>query len=255
MSKQLALAEILENTPLGGNIYKLRVRSKELAPLCIPGQFVQIGVNDGAHVLRRPLSIASSNGEEMLFIYQVRGEGTAFLARCQRGTVSLLGPLGNGFSPALGHSLLIGGGVGSAPLYFLAQKLEKATGVFGARDKEAIVWAQDLFGGLCHVTAHYLTDDGSFGQKGLSVDILPDLLQQDEYEAIYTCGPEPMMRAVFAVAKSFGVKCFVSLERRMGCGLGACLSCTIKTLKGRKKVCSDGPVFEAREVFFDGYEG
>ena len=148
-----------------------------------------------------------------------------------------------------GKILLVGGGLGLAPLLSVAEKFDDAEVLIGGKNKaEAIFWYKE-FRPL--VKNFYVTTvDGSLGRQGFVTALLPTILEVEDYSAVYTCGPEIMMRGVALEVMARDIFCQVSFERRMGCGLGACLSCSIETASGRKKVCKDGPVFDARDIFF-----
>ena len=165
-------------------------------------------------------------------------------------SVGVLGPLGHGFGMGYSHPLLVGGGMGLSPLLYVAAAYAgKADVLMGGKTADELFWTE-LFaplGGRTFIT----TDDGSLGTKGFTTTLLPDLLEAKDasYDAVLVCGPEIMMRGVAKIAAAHGLPCEVSLEKRMGCGRGACLSCSIDTAHGRRKVCKDGPVFPAEEVF------
>ncbi len=246
-------AKILGNRQLIPNMYEIVLSAPQIAAQAQPGQFVHVQVSDAvAPLLRRPISIADIKGDQVILIYRVIGKGTEVLAKRKVGeTLSLLGALGHGFDLAAlegKKTLLIGGGVGIAPLIYLANKLGKASDILmGGRNAQDLFW--ETYYGACE-DIYVTTDDGSAGFRGFTVDLLPQLLKEKEYQAICTCGPEIMMKKVAQIAKEHGIQCQVSLEKHMACGLGACLSCTCETNGGkRKKVCTDGPVFRAEEVF------
>ncbi|WP_315509998.1 dihydroorotate dehydrogenase electron transfer subunit [Alloprevotella tannerae] len=218
----------------------------------MPGQFVNIRItNSPATFLRRPISINyvdESKNEMWLLVHSV-GEGTRRLACLKAGDLlDCLFPLGNNFSRPLknGRYLLIGGGVGTAPLLFLGKKLKEfgSEPVFllgGKREEDLL--QLDLFRKLGDT--YTTTEDGSLGTKGFVTD---HKVLEDTFEGIYTCGPKPMMKAVVKVAKSRNINCEVSLENLMACGLGACLCCVEKTVKGNVCVCTEGPVFNANQL-------
>ena len=167
-------------------------------------------------------------------------------------SIKVLGPLGHGFTTKVQKPLLVGGGMGLSPLLYEAEYLQRhrcnADVLMGGRTEQELFWRQlfkDYVNGI-----HITTDDGSLGTKGFVTTVLPEMLQNSDYDLVIACGPEIMMKNVAAICRELGIACEVSLERRMGCGLGACLSCSIDTLSGRRKVCKDGPVFPAEEVFF-----
>ena len=218
-----------------------------------PGQFVHIKCGD-ANLLRRPISICewtgSQDGDTLTIVFEVRGEGTAWLARRPAGhTVDVLGPLGNGFDTEGGPYLLVGGGIGVPPMLGCARYTGgTSTAILGFRSKDKAILL-DEFGGGCN-DVQIATDDGSLGYHGF-VDALvrQELEKEHHYQAVLACGPKPMLRSVAKVAAEFGVPCQVSMEERMGCGVGACLVCACDMAGGeRKHVCKDGPVFNAEEV-------
>lgn len=239
--------QIISNRSVADKIYKLTIESKELAANSRPGQFLQVKIADEL-TLRRPLGIASANQGTIAMFYRVVGRGTEILSKKQVGdSLNVLGALGNGFSTPKGKILLVGGGMGLAPLLFSAERYESDVLIGGRSANEVNFWENEFkpLVGSVFVT----TDDGSIGKRGFVNDLLPEVLNASEYTAIYTCGPEIMMRGVAKIALNNDLACEVSFERRMACGLGACLSCSIDTVAGRRKVCKDGPIFDAKEVF------
>jgi len=243
---------------LTNNVYQMKLSGESVSQMTVPGQFVHMKVASGIDpLLRRPISICDVDIEakELTIIYRVEGKGTKVLSeRKANDTVDVLGPLGHGFPTGqMNHgdvALLIGGGVGVPPLYYLAKKLvEKGVQlkvILGFRSEEDI-FLEEEFKKLADVTI--TTEDGSRGLKGFVTDAMKQL---DSYDTYFTCGPTPMLRAVQHTALSKG---YVSLEERMGCGVGACLACVCDVAKehigeGKKyrKACSDGPVFRAGEV-------
>ncbi len=224
-------------------------------PVMKAGQFVQIAVPDAPHTfLRRPISINYADPEAgtMTLLIRRAGEGTDRLCNLREGDrLNIILPLGNGFTvPASQHGRLVlaGGGVGIAPLYFLGCKL-KAAGltpefILGARS-EADLLELDMLREVG--TVHTTTDDGSAGHHGL-VTSHPAWHEGGAIERVYCCGPAPMMKAVARLADSIGADCEVSLENMMACGLGACLCCVEKTVRGNVCVCTEGPVFNTKEL-------
>lgn len=219
-----------------------------------PGQFVHINCGH-SRLLRRPISVATCQDDTpdgyVTIVFQVRGEGTRWLAKRQVGDrLDVLGLLGNGFTlRADGRYLLAGGGIGVPPLYGCAQYCAgKATAVLGFRSKELAIMVSH-FEDVCE-GVHLCTDDGSLGAKGFVHETVADILDKDKnFTAILACGPKPMLRGVAQVAEKYGIPCQVSMEERMACGVGACLGCAIQMADGSMKhVCKDGPVFDAREV-------
>lgn len=254
LKKVAADARILHNEMVAKDIGWLEVHCPEIAAQARPGMFVQIQIKDRQLLLRRPLSIALANKITgvLTFFYRVVGQGTwAMQYLRQNEIVNCLGPLGQGFAAEAKHPLLLGGGIGSAPLLYLAEKFQgQADIIIGGRNKAEMFWTkyyQQITGKMI-----LTTDDGSAGIKGFAITPLPELLASGKYDYLAVCGPEIMMKAAAKIAKEYHIPCQVSLERRMGCGLGACLSCSIDDTKGqRKKVCKDGPVFWSQEVFAD----
>lgn len=248
----LADGVIKRHEKIGTNdVYLLDIDISANTEKFAAGQFVQLQVPDGEILLRRPLSIADAAGSNLILIYRVIGKGTKRLAKTSVGQkVSIMGPLGNGFDLACKKPLLVGGGLGIAPLLLLAKRFAgKADILMGCKNVEEMDWPLPLFKNIVKNT-FITTDDGSMGMRGFVSEYLPEILTAESYDKIFVCGPEIMMRSSAEVAVRHGIICEVSLEKRMACGLGACLSCTIETKCGRKKVCKNGPVFESREVFF-----
>lgn len=247
------LVQINSHELIGENIYRMDLYSEELATLAKPGQFVQIKNGEGlSPLLRRPISVADIDVEKNILslIYKVIGDGTKSLAKAKSGEpISVVGPLGQGFSLHSKKPLLVGGGLGIAPLIYLTRALcpQPIEILLAGRSADDMFW-QELFTAGCKAV-HITTDDGSLGTKGTALALLPELIAQNNYDCIYTCGPEPMMKAVAKLAAEKNIPCQVSLEKYMACGLGACLSCSCATPTGQRvKVCTDGPVFWSNEV-------
>lgn len=251
LHKYVIDAEIVSHECLGKGVWKMVVRAPKIAEAAQPGQFIQLKVLKGEPLLRRPISIAFADPEKgtLDLIYRVVGKGTELLAELLPGAVvNCLGPLGHGFSIEASSPLLIGGGMGIAPLIFLAEKFQKKAAVLlGGRNKEEMFWTSFYENNTKEM--HITTDDGSVGTKGFTVDVLPTMLESGKYDTVFVCGPEVMMRAAAKIAAEYKIPCQVSLEKHMACGLGACLSCTCEGKEKRRKVCQDGPVFWAQEVY------
>lgn len=221
------------------------------------GRFVQIRC--GEKPLRRPISISEidqKNGT-ITIVFEVRGEGTAWLAQQKAGAqINLLGPLGNGFFPdASKPAIFIGGGIGCPPMLGAAQDYgENAEAILGFRSAEQVILLSK-FEACCKSVA-VTTNDGSFGVKGFVTDVLEEKLEKAPDSVVYACGPMPMLKGVAAMCAQHDVECFVSLEQRMGCGVGACLVCACKTHEQdgehMRHVCKNGPIFPAKEVDFNG---
>jgi dihydroorotate dehydrogenase electron transfer subunit len=259
--------KILGNIKLGGKYFKLSFVSPPIAKEAKPGQFLEIRVNEGAApFLRKPLGIHSVKGAATELLYEVVGGGTRALS--EKGsdeTLDVIGPLGNGFSSQFSvlssQPILVAGGIGVAPLMFLAQKLAKRKPIIliGARTKKDILCDKEFKDLGCEV--RIATDDGSKGYKGFVTDLLKNVgapfmapvdtgFDKSNPYVIYTCGPKPMMKAVTNIAARHRVPCQVLLEEYMACGVGVCLGCPVMTKDGYKMVCRDGPVFEAGEIIW-----
>ena len=244
---------VLENEYLGENEGRLWIRSKELAEEAKPGQFVMLSLKDDEVFLPRAISINRVVDDKIAFAYQVVGKGTKLFRNLNVGNaISYLGPLGRGFdlSPTKEKILLIGGGIGRAPIEWLSQTLleqdNEVTLVFGGKNKESLGGLIDL---SCFdkCTWRLVTDDGSLGIKGLVTDVLDDF---SSFDKIYACGPTPMMIAIKQLAEKYNKTLQLSLEGKMACGMGVCLGCTCNTKNeiAYPKVCKDGPVFWKEEV-------
>lgn len=235
---------IAENTPVTRSVYRMRLEAPDLEKQA-PGGFVNI-LPEG-FFLRRPVSVYDSEPGTLTLLYKTVGRGTEKLAGMKAGErLDVLTGLGNGYDLAkAGDSpLLLGGGVGVPPLYLLAKTLRargcRVTAVLGFNTAEE-VFGEEAFQALgCRVTV--TTADGSRGVKGFVTDAIPE-----EYSYFYTCGPEPMLRAVYRATRTSGQ---FSFEERMGCGFGACMGCSCRTVTGSKRICREGPVLEKEEILW-----
>ena len=251
MTKVMEEAPVVFRQQLDAHTHLLRLKTKQMAREVRPGQFVHIKqISSEKSLLRHPFGVAAVDAKNgtLDIIYREVGEFTRALTTLSlHDTLSVLGPLGNGFDVTCRRALLVGGGTGLAPLLFLASYLgpQKADVLMGGRTKSELFW-QDLYRPFVAQT-FVTTDDGSLGTHGTVMALLPSLLTQG-YDRVYACGPSPMMQAVARACAAQKIPCQVSLERYMACGLGACLSCTCKGREKRLKVCTDGPVFWAQEV-------
>jgi dihydroorotate dehydrogenase electron transfer subunit len=252
---KLVSAPIISNTEVLPHIYLLQAQAPEIAALARPGQYVMVRCGEGYTMpLRRPLGIHRISRDGISLLYSVVGRGTEWLSQCKAGeSVDLFGPLGNGFeiNPSSRSLLLVAGGVGVAPLIALAEKA-MAGGLsvkllIGEKSSAKIYPEHLLPSGVKPVIT---TEDGSLGQKGMVTDVLPQFIR--EADQVFVCGPLPMYRAIAKMGSKLGNKpTQVLLETVLGCGVGACLSCSIETRQGRKLVCKDGPVFEFGDIFWD----
>ena len=240
-----SIFQILSNTALTDSVFKM-VLSGDTSAITAPGQFVNIQL-DGLF-LRRPISVCDYNKNTLTLVYKVVGKGTEKMSRMMPGTqLDLLTGLGNGYDLTLSgeRPVLLGGGVGVPPLYNLAKKLiaqgKDVTVILGFNTKSEIFY-EDAFQAL-GCTVLVTTVDGSYGVKGFATDALPE-----DYTYFYTCGPEPMLKSVYRATRTSGQ---MSFEERMGCGFGACMGCSCKTLTGYKRICKDGPVMKKEEILWE----
>ena len=254
MTKYIEEAKVIGQWVLNANTRQIDLIAPRIAEEAVPGQFVNVQVsNRTAPLLRRPLGVAGVDKKQgvVRLIYRIVGEATRILADvCSGDVISVVGPLGHGFDRSAKHPLLVGGGTGLAPLLYLAESMVdegiKPDVLMGGRTADDLFW-KDIYVDLVERMG-LTTDDGSLGTPGTVMAELPLMLRRLHYDCVYVCGPVPMMKAVSAAVLEKGIKCQVSLEKYMGCGLGACLSCSCQGVGRRLKVCQDGPVFWAEEV-------
>ncbi|TGB04980.1 dihydroorotate dehydrogenase electron transfer subunit [Halobacillus salinus] len=240
---------IIEHEPIARNTFRLVLQGTIANDVREPGQFVHIQVSNDFY-LRRPVSIAEVDREEgkMTLLYKLMGKGTEELSNKHVGdTIDVLGPAGSGFpldEIDSNHALLIGGGIGVPPLYQLAKQLHEkgvpVTSVLGFQSKEEAFFTKEFeeYGDV-----RVVTNDGTLGHRGLVTDVL-----EGSFDTYFACGPTAMLRAVSE--KLDGMQGYLSMEERMGCGIGACLACVVPANdeKGYRRICCDGPVFDAKEV-------
>jgi dihydroorotate dehydrogenase electron transfer subunit len=244
---------VVENTQIANDIFDLRLKTENIAGAAVPGQFVSIYCNDGGRLLPRPISICEADRENgiLRLVYRIEGEGTREFSRLQNGdTIRILGPLGNGFPLLKKKAFLIGGGIGIPPILELAKNLDCDKNiVLGYRNSDLFLY-DDL---KKYGDVYIATEDGSEGTKGNVLDaIRENALTAD---VIYACGPVPMLRALKQYAAENNIECYLSLEERMACGIGACLACVCNSTGkdehlniNKKRVCKEGPVFRAEDI-------
>lgn len=269
--------KIVSNQRVGPGYFKLKFACREIARCVLPGQFVMVRVSDGfTPLLRRPFGVHSTSGGKIEILYEMVGKGTQALAEKKSGeALDVLGPLGNGFDyrfPVFPFSrlpVLVAGGMGVAPLFFLAQKLSsikhRASSIeaLGSRIKiQVLIGVKTKNAVLCENEFKRLgyevkvaTDDGSRGFKGYVSDLLKSILRNTQYAVrnaeIYACGPRPMLKEIKKICLQKNIPGQASLEEHMACGIGACMGCAAKTVDdGFKRVCKEGPVFDIAEVIF-----
>lgn len=259
MVKRKERAIVNSQTKLADGVFSMWMETKNIASQVQPGQFVSLYTRDGARLLPRPISICETDRENgrIRIVYRVVGEGTAEFSGCQEGDfVEVLGPLGNGFplEAAKGKKdiCLIGGGIGIPPMLELAKALKEEDGnirvVLGYRDQ---LFLKEEF--LPYGEVFVATEDGRNGTKGTVSDAIRE--QAVRADLVFACGPAPMLKALKAWAAENQIECYLSLEERMACGIGACLACVCKTpdvdshsMVKNRRICKEGPVFEAGEV-------
>lgn len=253
--KKTHKCQLIKKSELIDGIFDFTVKAPEIAADVQTGQFLHILCGKDAF-LRRPISICDSDSENVRFIFEVKGKGTEYLSEyCEGDFIDIMGPLGRGFEikPEFKKPIIIGGGIGVFPLYKLAKEI-KSDVFLGFRSKDRVVMEDEFKAVSCSVTVG--TDDGSYGYNGYIADEAARFIDENGADIIYACGPLPMLRAVKKLAEDRGIPCQVSMEQRMGCGIGACLVCTCETNKpgmdGQVRVCKDGPVFYSTEVTLNG---
>ena len=241
-----SIFQILSNEALTDSVYKM-VLSGDTSAITASGQFVNIQL-DGMF-LRRPISVCDYDAETLTIVYKVVGKGTEAMCKMVSGQkLDILTGLGNGYDLSLSGNkpVLLGGGVGVPPMYNLAKKLiaegKDVTVILGFNTKSEI-FCEDQFKAL-GAKVIVATADGSYGVKGFATTPLADM----DYTYFYTCGPEPMLKAVYRATNTSGQ---MSFEERMGCGFGACMGCSCKTLTGYKRICKDGPVMKKEEILWE----
>jgi dihydroorotate dehydrogenase electron transfer subunit len=254
-------AKVLVNKKVKGNYWRCVFYAPRIARDASAGQFVNVKVGQGlVPLLRRPFSICRVNKGKVEILYEVLGEGTRVLAQRRVGEeLDVIGPLGKGFSASRrARRILVAGGMGIAPLLFLAESfrsddLSNTTILIGAKTKRQILCEKE-FKGL-GLQVRIATDDGSRGFKGKVTDLLEKALGNNAIDAseaiaLYACGPRPMLKEVSRISCAYNIATEVSLEEHMACGIGACLGCVAKTKTGYQRVCKEGPVFNAKEIIW-----
>ena len=238
--------EIVSNKVLTETVFQMVLQGDTTA-ITAPGQFVNIQL-EGLY-LRRPISVCDLDGDKLTIVYKAVGKGTEQMSRMQPGEkLDVLTGLGNGYDLSLSGDkpVLLGGGVGVPPMYLLAKELlkqgKKVSVVLGFNTKSEIFYEEEFKKLGCDVTV--TTVDGSYGTKGFVTTALETM----EYSYFYTCGPEPMLKAVYKASVTSGQ---MSFEKRMGCGFGACMGCSCKTLTGYKRICKEGPVMRKEEILWE----
>ena len=252
MAQKKETAVVYSQEELAPGIFSMWIVT-DIADEARPGQFISVYSQDGSRLLPRPISICEADKENgrLRIVYRIAGAGTKEFSECKAGdTLDIMGPLGNGFPLKKKKAFLIGGGIGIPPMLELAKNLDcEKTAVIGYRDKETFL-ADEL---RKYADVVIATEDGSVGTKGNVMDAIRE--NALEADMIYACGPTPMLRAIKQYAEENGIECYISLEERMACGIGACLACVCKSKEkdahsnvNNKRICKDGPVFLSTEV-------
>lgn len=256
MEKFREEALVLEQEMLQEGIYSIIIDTKDIAKASVPGQFVSVYSKDGSKLLPRPISICDTDGSKLRLVYRVVGFGTNEFSKLKKGdTVTIMGPLGNGFPIKEKNAVLVAGGIGIPPMLKLAKTIKEqykdisVTTVLGYRDKNTFLDKEFEKYGEVVIT----TDDGSLGIHGNVIDAMKD--KNIVPEVLYACGPTPMLRGIKAYSIEKDFEAYISLEEKMACGIGACLACVCQTKEkdehsnvNNTRICKDGPVFNAREV-------
>lgn len=249
-------AKLINKEQLKLDIFKFSLSAKEIVDIAKPGQFIEIRVTDGMDpFLRRPISIYNMDIENGILeiIFRVQGKGTEILAKKnEEELIDIVGPLGYGTFKYAGYKniAILGGGIGVFPLYELTKNASKAANVntyLGFRNKEAVLLEEEFrkVSNKLVIT----TDDGSYKIHGFAINELKNDLEKDNIDCIFACGPLPLLRAAQIVSKETGIPCQISLEEKMGCGLGVCLGCAVEVATGGyEHVCKQGPVFDSSKV-------
>ncbi|MBE5905716.1 MAG: dihydroorotate dehydrogenase electron transfer subunit [Lachnospiraceae bacterium] len=251
MSEKVKMkATILSQEKLAEGVYSMWIQAEEVAKVAKPGQFIAVYSDDKSRMLPRPISLCEIKEDRIRIVYRVVGSGTEEFAAKEAGdSIEIMGPLGNGFTKESGRIVVIGGGIGVPPMLGLAQSFEtKVTAVLGYRHDQFLREAFEQV-----ATVYVATEDGSDGTKGNVLDAMR--AEQIEADVIYACGPTPMLRAIKAYAEEKHIRCYLSLEEKMACGIGACLACVCQSKEKdehsqvtNKRICKEGPVFLAEEV-------
>ncbi len=234
--------KIFENREISKTIFKMTIKGDFQGK---PGQFYMLRAWNRQPFLSRPISIHNLDGEKLEFLYEIRGEGTELLSQLKKDdNIELLGPLGNGFDidNIKGKVAIVAGGIGAAPMYYLAKELNNCEVDFYAGFRQRAYLVDEIKN--IAKEAYISTDSGEYGHKGF----ITDIFESKKYDIIFSCGPSIMMDKVIRSSLMNNKKIYISQENHMACGIGACLGCTCKTNSGMKTVCKDGPVFKGEDV-------
>ena len=246
--------KILENREIGKDNYLLRVKMNDECIVPEAGQFYLLKCRDGAKILKRAISLHYIDEDERIleFVYKITGKGTKEISEYKKDEyINIQGPLGKGFGTGIKDktAVVIGGGIGLAPLKQLIKNIKESNRIVfiaGGRDMEALKILENFDSE--NIDLKICSDDGSIGKKAFVTELLEGYLKNGAADIIYTCGPHIMMEKIAEIAEKNNVQCEVSMEERMACGVKACVGCSIKTAEGMKKVCHDGPIFNSKII-------
>jgi dihydroorotate dehydrogenase electron transfer subunit len=249
--KEQIQGKVLSQDMLADGVYSMWIEAPSIAGAARPGQFVTVYCKDASRLLPRPISICEAEEDKIRLVYRLAGEGTREFSAYKAGdAIRLQGPLGNGFPIKEGKAVLIGGGIGVPPMVQLAKTLPGSVTVVSGYRNNQLFLKKDL---EKYASVLIATEDGSAGTRGNVIDAM--MAHEVTADVIYACGPAPMLRAIKNYAAERGILCYLSMEERMACGIGACLACVCKTKAEDEhthvhntRVCKDGPVFLAEEV-------
>ncbi|MCM0649556.1 dihydroorotate dehydrogenase electron transfer subunit [Clostridium swellfunianum] len=245
MELKYAASKVLSNVEVAEGIYELHVGSSVNIK---PGQFFMLSAWEGQMLLPRPISVHHVNEGEIVFLYQTKGKGTKLLSQLREGeSLNILGPLGNGFDveKIKGRVAVVAGGIGIAPMSYLIKSLSNCDIDLYCGFRDEVYGVDKIKKAVSKI--YISTDKGTTGHKGF----ITEIFDPKEYDMVLCCGPEVMMKKVAIRCREAGVPVYVSMEKYMACGLGACLVCTCKTIYGNKRTCADGPVFQGEELQLD----
>jgi dihydroorotate dehydrogenase electron transfer subunit len=259
--KHQEIAKVAANTKIAPEHFRITLAVPKISRESVPGQFIMVKCSDSSDpLLRRPLSLNRIDQAKGTIdvLFRVIGKGTRMLSEIEPGgDIDIIGPLGNGFmiDKSKDVAIIVGGGAGIAPMLALAEQLTKKVKavyvLIGANNINSVLCEEDFKELGCEVVVS--TDDGTYGKKGLVTQVLLDVIGSKlspTNTIIYACGPRPMIRELESISSQYKIPCQVSLEEWMACGFGSCNGCTVNTKNGYKKVCSDGPIFDVRELLW-----
>ena len=254
MTNFLNDVKIMENSEISKDNYLLRVKMNDSCILPKAGQFYLLKCRDGARILKRAISLHYVDEDKRIleFVYKITGKGTKEISEYKKDEyINIQGPLGKGFDTGIKDktAVVVGGGIGLAPLKQLIESIKEHNRIIfisGGRDAESLKILESFE--TENIDSRVCSDDGSTGKKAFVTELLENYLETGAADIIYTCGPHIMMEKVAEIAEKNSIKCEVSMEERMACGVKACVGCSVKTTEGMKKVCHDGPVFNSRII-------